>query len=52
MYTCGSESLAVPSLLGGRLGCAVQIHAESGPCADVPEMAVRAGMPPDRVDKH
>lgn len=38
--------------LGAECRCAVQIHAESGPCADVVEMARGAGMDPDRVVKH
>ncbi|MDD1658491.1 MAG: TatD family hydrolase [Methanomicrobiales archaeon] len=38
--------------LGAECGCAVQIHAESGPCTDVVEMAREEGMPPDRVVKH
>jgi TatD-related deoxyribonuclease len=38
--------------LGGECGCAVQLHAESGPCTDVVEMAGRAGIPLDRVVKH
>ena len=33
-------------------GCALQIHAESGPCADVVAMAKTAGMRPERVVKH
>lgn len=32
--------------------CALQIHAESGPCADVVTMAKQAGMDPGRVVKH
>jgi TatD-related deoxyribonuclease len=32
--------------------CALQIHAETGPCLDVPDMARRAGVPLDRVVKH
>ena len=35
-----------------RLDCAVQIHAESGPCADVVNRAGRAGLPAFRVVKH
>jgi len=35
-----------------KCGCAVQLHAESGPCADVVWMAEEAGMPIDRVVKH
>ncbi|MDD1656119.1 MAG: TatD family hydrolase [Methanomicrobiales archaeon] len=38
--------------LGADCGCAVQIHAESGPCADVVEMARDTGMDPGRVVKH
>jgi TatD-related deoxyribonuclease len=33
-------------------GCALQIHAETGPCSDVVEMARRAGVPVERVVKH
>lgn len=33
-------------------GCAIQLHAESGPCDDVVEMAGRAGVPLKRVVKH
>jgi TatD-related deoxyribonuclease len=32
--------------------CALQIHAESGPCSDVAEMARNAGLPSERVVKH
>jgi TatD-related deoxyribonuclease len=32
--------------------CALQIHAESGPCSDVAEMARKACFPPERVVKH
>ena len=32
--------------------CALQIHAESGPCNDVAEMARNAGFPVERVVKH
>jgi TatD-related deoxyribonuclease len=38
--------------LGARYGCAVQIHAESGPCTDVVDIARSAGMDPCRVVKH
>lgn len=33
-------------------GCALQIHAETGPCADVVDMALQAGVPVKRVVKH
>lgn len=32
--------------------CALQIHAESGPCTDVADMALRAGFPTERLVKH
>jgi TatD-related deoxyribonuclease len=32
--------------------CALQIHAESGPCTDIVAMASEAGVRPDRVVKH
>ncbi|MCQ8893794.1 MAG: TatD family hydrolase [Methanolinea sp.] len=36
----------------GEIGCAVQVHAESGDCADMLEMARAAGLSPDRLVKH
>ncbi|HEX3002119.1 MAG TPA: TatD family hydrolase, partial [Methanoregula sp.] len=33
-------------------GCALQIHAETGPCSDVVDMARRTGVSPERVVKH
>ena len=38
--------------LAADCNCAVQLHAESGPCADVVDMARRAGIPVERVVKH
>ncbi len=38
--------------LAGELSCPLQIHAESGPCEDVIDMAKVAGMNPARVIKH
>lgn len=38
--------------LAADLGCAMQVHAESGPCADMVAMAERAGLSPLRVVKH
>lgn len=32
--------------------CAIQVHAETGPCTDIVDMAGRAGMPVERVVKH
>jgi TatD-related deoxyribonuclease len=39
-------------LLAGECGCAVQLHAEGGPCSDVVEMAREAGIPAEKVVKH
>ncbi len=39
-------------VLAAERGCALQIHAETGPCADIVGMAERAGVPVDRVVKH
>jgi TatD-related deoxyribonuclease len=38
--------------LAATCGCALQIHAETGPCSDVVEMAQRAKVPKERVVKH
>lgn len=38
--------------LSGELVCPLQIHAESGPCEDVPLMARDAGMDSSHVIKH
>jgi TatD-related deoxyribonuclease len=38
--------------LAGELRCAVQVHAESGPCSDMIEMARSVGMDPGRIVKH
>jgi len=38
--------------LAADLGCALQLHAESGPCGDVVAMAHEAGMDLARVVKH
>jgi len=39
-------------VLSSELGCALQIHAETGPCSDVFRMAESVGMDPSRVVKH
>jgi Predicted metal-dependent hydrolase (urease superfamily) len=46
------EVLCHALTLGRECGCAVQVHAESGPCADIVEMARAVGIPPERVVKH
>jgi len=38
--------------LAADCGCALQIHAESGPCTDVVAMAAAAHVPVERVVKH
>lgn len=38
--------------LAAECKCALQIHAETGPCADVVEMAQRSKVPVERVVKH
>ena len=44
--------LAHALALAGECRCALQIHAETGPCADIVDMARTAGVPVDRVVKH
>ena len=38
--------------LAAGCGCALQIHAETGSCADVADMAAEAGLPVSKVVKH
>jgi TatD-related deoxyribonuclease len=47
-----NEVLAHALALAADCSCALQIHAESGPCSDVVDMARAAGVPADRVVKH
>lgn len=48
-----SDEVLVHALeLAGDIGCALQIHAESGPCIDVVEKARAAGMDFTRIVKH
>ena len=44
--------LAHALALASECRCALQIHAETGPCADIVDMARTAGVPVDRVVKH
>ena len=39
-------------VLAGECRCALQIHAETGSCADIADMARTADVPVDRVVKH
>jgi len=52
ILAASNEVLAHALSLAAECGCALQIHAETGPCTDVAEMAVRAGVPAARVVKH
>jgi TatD-related deoxyribonuclease len=52
LLIASNEVLAHALQLAARCGCALQIHAETGPCADVVEMAKAAHMPVERVVKH
>jgi TatD-related deoxyribonuclease len=52
VLAASNEVLLHALLKAADCRCALQIHAETGPCLDVPDMARRAGVPIDRVVKH
>lgn len=52
VMAASNEVLAHAVTLAAECSCALQIHAESGPCGDVVQMANVAGMPVERVVKH
>jgi TatD-related deoxyribonuclease len=52
LLTASNEVLAHALQLAADCSCALQIHAETGPCADVVEMAGAAHIPVERVVKH
>ncbi|MDD1701432.1 MAG: TatD family hydrolase [Methanoregula sp.] len=52
VWAASNEVLAHGLELAAGYKCAIQIHAESGPCADVADMARSAGMQIDHVVKH
>ncbi|MFA5268185.1 MAG: TatD family hydrolase [Methanoregula sp.] len=52
LLAASNEILAHALQLAAGCSCALQIHAETGPCADVVEMAGAAHMPVERVVKH
>jgi len=52
IFSASNEVLVHAIGLAAGCRCALQIHAESGPCADVVAMAEAVGMPKDRVVKH
>lgn len=47
-----NDILAHALKCAARCGCALQVHAESGPCEDIADMARNAGVPVERVVKH
>jgi TatD-related deoxyribonuclease len=52
VWEASNGILAHALALARDCGCALQIHAESGPCSDVVSMARAAGVLPERVVKH
>ncbi len=52
LLSASNEVLSHALSLARDCDCALQIHAESGSCADVVPMALKAGMRPERVVKH
>jgi len=52
LLAASNDVLSHALRLAAGCSCALQIHAESGPCADVVEMAGAAHMPVERVVKH
>jgi TatD-related deoxyribonuclease len=52
ILAASNDVLAHALDLAGECNCALQIHAETGPCTDVVEMARRAKVPQERVVKH
>jgi TatD-related deoxyribonuclease len=52
IWAASNDVLAHALCCAAGCGCAIQVHAESGPCADIVEMARNAGVPIERVVKH
>jgi len=52
ILAASNDVLAHALDLAAECQCALQIHAETGPCTDVVEMAQRAHVPKERVVKH
>jgi TatD-related deoxyribonuclease len=52
VWESSNEVLSHALGLAAGYRCALQIHAESGPCSEIVGMAEDAGMPVDRVIKH
>ena len=52
VWDASNRVLAFALDLARDAGCAIQLHAESGPCSDIPDLARKAGIPVFRVVKH
>lgn len=52
VWTASNEVLLHALNRAAGCGCALQVHAESGPCTDIADMAKKAGVPVERVVKH
>jgi TatD-related deoxyribonuclease len=52
ILAASNDVLAHALSLAADCSCALQIHAETGPCTDVVEMAMKAKVPKERVVKH
>ena len=52
VWTASNDILAHALNLAGDLHCALQIHAESGPCTDIVDMARHVNFPIERLVKH
>lgn len=52
LMAASNDVLAHALILAAECSCALQIHAETGPCEDVADMAMAAHMPVERVVKH
>lgn len=52
IWEASNDVLSHALALGADCGCAVQIHAESGPCADIVAIAEPVKMPITRIVKH
>jgi TatD-related deoxyribonuclease len=52
VWTASNDVLTHALTCAAECRCALQIHAESGPCTDVADMARDTGFPVERVVKH
>jgi TatD-related deoxyribonuclease len=52
VWSVSNEILSHALGRAARCRCALQVHAESGPCTDVVDMAKKGGVPVERVVKH